>query len=58
VDNIEDFTMDDFEIKDYKSHPAVSMVMAVWRSGTSWISIEILNHNGVIFFSNFHRVFL
>jgi thymidylate synthase len=29
VDNIEDFTMDDFEIKDYKSHPAVSMVMAV-----------------------------
>lgn len=29
VANIEDFTMDDFEIKDYVSHPAISMVMAV-----------------------------
>ena len=30
VENIEDFTMDDFEIKDYVSHPTISMVMAVW----------------------------
>jgi thymidylate synthase len=29
VDDIEDFQMDDFEIKDYLSHPAVSMAMAV-----------------------------
>jgi thymidylate synthase len=29
VDTIEDFGMDDFEIKNYVSHPAVSMVMAV-----------------------------
>jgi thymidylate synthase len=29
VENIEDFKMEDFEIKDYVSHPAISMVMAV-----------------------------
>jgi thymidylate synthase len=29
VEAIEDFGMDDFEIKNYVSHPAVSMVMAV-----------------------------
>ena len=29
VDEIEDFKMEDFEIKDYVSHPAISMTMAV-----------------------------
>lgn len=30
VDNIEDFTVDDFELQDYNPHPKLSMPMAVW----------------------------
>ncbi|XP_038051806.1 thymidylate synthase-like isoform X1 [Patiria miniata] len=29
VENIDDFTMDDFEIREYKSHPKIAMAMAV-----------------------------
>jgi thymidylate synthase len=29
VENIEDFTFDDFEVVDYKPHPKITMEMAV-----------------------------
>jgi len=29
VENIEDFTFEDFEVKDYNPHPKITMEMAV-----------------------------
>ena len=30
VDNIEEFTIEDFEIQGYDPHPKITMAMAVW----------------------------
>ena len=31
LENIDDFTYDDFILEDYKPHPKITMAMAVWE---------------------------
>lgn len=33
VENIDDFTMEDFQLNDYKPHGKIAMKMAVWKRG-------------------------